>query len=73
VIGGDLLVHASGELAGVAVNADQLQPGTSTQAFPEGKGESSNNLIQVVRLPDPGGVCRYSAICTHLGCSVCRR
>ena len=68
---GDRLVHASGNLANSPVNADDIAPGTAVQAFPEGKTEDSKNLVEVVRLPEaPDTVVAYSAICTHLGCSV---
>jgi Rieske Fe-S protein len=51
---------------------DTLAPESAVQAFPEAKSEKQNNLVQIVRLPegaDPA-VVAYSAICTHLGCSV---
>jgi rieske iron-sulfur protein len=71
VAAGDLLVFASGDRAGAPINANELAPGTAVQAFPMDKTESSNNLIELVRLTaDPSGLVAYSAICTHLGCSV---
>lgn len=70
VASGDVLVYATGDQSGARVDANAIAPGAAVQAFPEGKSESSDNLIQVVRLADPGGVVAYSAICTHLGCTV---
>lgn len=71
VTAGDVLVFASGDRAGAHLNANDIAPGTAVQAFPQEKTESSNNLIEVVRLSaDPSGLLAYSAICTHLGCSV---
>jgi Rieske Fe-S protein len=71
VAAGDVLVHATGDQAGTPLTAEQMQPGSAAQAFPEGKTEESNNLIEVVRLSeDPASFVAYSAICTHLGCSV---
>ncbi len=71
VAAGDVLVYATGDRAGTPLKADQLQAGGAAQAFPEGKTEESSNLIEVVRLSDdPSSIVAYSAICTHLGCSV---
>jgi Rieske Fe-S protein len=72
VVSGDTLVYATGDQAGSPVSVDDLAPGSAVQAFPEGKSDNQNTLIQLVHLqgaPDPG-VVAYSAICTHLGCSV---
>lgn len=71
VAAGDLLVYATGERAGQAVNANDLQPMQAAQAFPQGKEETQENLIELVRLSaDASGLVAYSAICTHLGCTV---
>ena len=71
VANGDLLVFASGDQAGTPIRADALQPGQAVQAFPEGKSDDQNNLIELVQLaPGAEGLVAYSAICTHLGCSV---
>lgn len=68
---GDVLVHASGNQAGLPLDAGALQPGTAVQAFPQGKTEDSSNLVEVVRLAGPADTyVAFSAICTHLGCSV---
>jgi Rieske Fe-S protein len=68
---GDVLVYASGNQAGSPLDAASLQPGSAVQAFPQDKTEDSRNLVEVVRLADPAdSYVAYSAICTHLGCSV---
>lgn len=71
VAAGDVLVYAAGDREGTPLNVDQIAAGTSVQAFPQDKTEESNNLIEIVRLgEDASSVVAYSAICTHLGCSV---
>lgn len=71
VVAGDELVYATGNSAGQPVHAGDLQPMQAAQAFPRGKENNQENLIQLVRLsPDPSGLMAYSAICTHLGCTV---
>jgi rieske iron-sulfur protein len=71
VAAGDILVHASGSLEGSPLNVDDIASGSAVQAFPEGKTEDAHNLIEIVRLSnDTSSVVAYSAICTHLGCSV---
>jgi Rieske Fe-S protein len=42
------------------------------QVFPEGKSDNEQNLIELVRVTSdlPAGLVAYSAICTHLGCTV---
>jgi rieske iron-sulfur protein len=68
---GDVLVHAAGNRAGSPLDAATLEPGTGVQAFPQNKTEDSRNLVEVVRLADAtDSYVAYSAICTHLGCSV---
>lgn len=68
---GDLLVYATGDQSGTAINVESVPPGSALQAFPEGKTEDAQNLIELVRLTeDPSSLVAYSAICTHLGCSV---
>ena len=73
---GDVLVYAMGDRAGLPVQADQVEPGTAVQAFPEGKTDNQNNLIAIIRLGPsaaPTDLVAYSAICTHLGCTVLPR
>jgi rieske iron-sulfur protein len=68
----DLLVYATGDQTGLPVDVAAISPGTAVQAFPEGKSENERNLIELVRLAAdlPAGLVAYSAICTHLGCTV---
>ena len=72
VTAGDLLVYASGDQAGLPVDVATLEPEMAVQAFPEGKSDNERNLIELVRLAAdlPAGLVAYSAICTHLGCTV---
>jgi rieske iron-sulfur protein len=72
VTAGDLLVYATGDQTGLPVDVAAISPGTAVQAFPEGKSENERNLIELVRLAAdlPAGLVAYSAICTHLGCTV---
>jgi rieske iron-sulfur protein len=73
IAAGDALVYATGNQAGQPVNADQIQAGQGVQAFPEGKSGNQDNLVELVRVaPGTGseGLVAYSAICTHLGCTV---
>lgn len=68
---GDVLVYASEDRQGTPVEAESLEPGTAVQAFPQEKINDSDNLVEIVRLAgDPSSIVAYSAICTHLGCSV---
>lgn len=71
VVSGDVLVFATGDRAGTPVRVEDLQPGEALQAFPEGKADDQNNLIEVVQIASGvEGIVAYSAICTHLGCTV---
>jgi len=72
VTAGDLLVYATGDQTGLPVDVAAIAPGMAVQAFPEGKTENERNLIELVRLTAdlPVGLVAYSAICTHLGCTV---
>jgi rieske iron-sulfur protein len=69
---GDRFVFATGNQAGSLVAVDEVAAGTAIQVFPEGKTEDQNNLIQLIHLERESDqpVVAYSAICTHLGCSV---
>jgi rieske iron-sulfur protein len=75
VTAGDLLVYATGDQAGLPVDVAALEPAMAVQAFPEGKSDNERNLIELVRLAAdlPAGLVAYSAICTHLGCTVLPR
>jgi rieske iron-sulfur protein len=72
VTAGDLLVYATGDQAGLPVDVAAIEPVMAVQAFPEGKSDNERNLIELVRLAAdlPTGLVAYSAICTHLGCTV---
>ena len=78
---GDPLVFALGNNKGQPILLDSILVGQGTLAFPEGK-EMQDNLLFVYR-DDPlvfkeptrldwvaQGYVAYSAICTHLGCTV---
>ncbi len=74
---GDQLVYSAvglnGAAAGTPVRAGDLQQGASVQAFPKGKADNQQNLIEIVRVAAGSGkegLVAYSAICTHLGCVV---
>jgi len=72
VTAGDVLVYATGVQTGLPVDLSALNPGTAVQVFPEGKSDNEQNLIELVRVTSdlPAGLVAYSAICTHLGCTV---
>src|SRR5215212_8243229 len=72
VTAGDRLVYATGDQSGMPVDVAAIQPGTAVQVFPEGKSDNERTLIELVRLSEdlPTGLVAYSAICTHLGCTV---
>jgi rieske iron-sulfur protein len=75
VTAGDTLVYASGDQAGLPVDIAAIAPVMAVQVFPEGKSDNERNLIELVRLAAdlPTGLVAYSAICTHLGCTVLPR
>ena len=75
VAAGDTLVYATGDQAGLPVDVAAIEPDMAVQAFPEGKSDNERNLIELVRLAAdlPAGLVAYSAICTHLGCTVLPR
>jgi len=75
VTAGDLLVYATGDQAGLPVDVAAIDPAMAVQAFPEGKSDNERNLIELARLAAdlPTGLVAYSAICTHLGCTVLPR
>lgn len=78
---GDRLVFAVGGNKGEALRRTSVLPGQAALVFPEGK-EIQDNLIMVFHLDlkdlepptrlewAPEGFVAYSAICTHLGCTV---
>lgn len=76
IAAGDQLVYsaaANGKATGDPINASDIQQGKSIQAFPKGKSDNQQNLIEIVRIAagtGQEGLVAYSAICTHLGCVV---
>ena len=72
VTAGDTLVYATGDQAGLPVDVAAIEPVMAVQVFPQGKSDNERNLIELVRLAAdlPAGLVAYSAICTHLGCTV---
>lgn len=79
---GDRLVFAMGPNAGQVIKRDAVNSGEAVLAFPQGKESNHDNLVMLVRL-EPGayqpptrgewtaeGFAAYSAICTHLACTV---
>ncbi len=76
IAAGDQLVYsaaANGKAAGDPISASDIQQGKSIQAFPKGKSDNQQNLIEIVRIAAGSGkegLVAYSAICTHLGCVV---
>lgn len=79
---GDRLVYAQGEKTGVPLPASAFRVGDAVLAYPGGKTQNQANLIQLIRLEESAfkpptrldltdqGFVAYSAICTHLACTV---
>ncbi len=79
---GDVLAYAEGGNAGSAVTASSMKVGEAVLAYPTGKSTNPANLVQLIRLDEKAfkpptdlsltdkGFAAYSAICTHLGCTV---
>jgi rieske iron-sulfur protein len=79
---GDILIYAEGEKQGKPILIDGLQVGDSVLAYPKGKEANYANIVRVIRekadLFGPPtrldwtnrGVVAYSAVCTHLSCTV---
>jgi rieske iron-sulfur protein len=78
---GDPLVFAVGTNQGESIKRSSIQPGQGVLAYPRGK-EIQENLVLVLHLNEADfteptvlewtseGLVAYSAICTHLGCTV---
>ena len=82
IVAGDRLVFALGDNAGEPITEGSFTQNEAVLAYPEGKSDNHQNLAMVCKL-DPSqikpptdlagtmhGVVAYSAICTHLGCTV---
>jgi rieske iron-sulfur protein len=79
---GDVLVYARGGNAGVVIAASSMKVGDAVLATPSGKSSNPANLVQLIKLEEKAfkpptdialtdqGFAAYSAICTHLGCTV---
>ena len=79
---GDRLVFAIGQNANQPVTEGSFVQNEAVLAYPEGKTDNHDNLVLVCKLnpamlKDPtnmqgvaDGIVAYSAICTHLGCTV---
>lgn len=79
---GDRLVFALGQNANQPVTEGSFTQNEAVLAFPEGKTDNHDNLVLVCKLNPAmikpptnlagtaGGIVAYSAICTHLGCTV---
>ncbi len=82
VKGNDILIYAEGGKQGKPILIDDLQVGDSILAYPKGKEANYANIIRVIRekadfFKPPTrldwtdrGVVAYSAVCTHLACTV---
>jgi rieske iron-sulfur protein len=79
---GDGLVYAQGDTAGAPLVASSMKVGDAVLAYPSGKSSNPANLVQLIKLEEKAfepptdisltdqGFVAYSAICTHLGCTV---
>jgi len=79
---GDVLVYASGSKIGTEIKASSMNIGDAELAYPKGKSSNPANLVQLIKLKESDfksptdlkltdkGFVAYSAICTHLGCTV---
>ncbi len=79
---GDGLVYAEGSKTGAQVEASALDVGDAVLAYPFGKSSNPANLVQLIKLKESAfkppthvdltdrGLIAYSAVCTHLGCTL---
>jgi rieske iron-sulfur protein len=79
---GDGLIYAQGGNAGSPIMASSMKAGEALLAYPTGKSSNPANLVQLIKLEETAfkpptdialtdqGFVAYSAICTHLGCTV---
>jgi Rieske Fe-S protein len=70
VASGEPIVYAAGGGTGQPIKADDVQLTKPVQGFPQGNTDQEN-LIELVRIGEGNdGLVAFSAICTHLGCTV---
>lgn len=72
VAAGDALVFATGSRTGEPVLPADMSKGDGIQVYPNGK-TSPDNLVELVKISDGDDIAAFaafSAICTHLGCTV---
>jgi len=79
---GDVMVFASGDKINQPITLEDLALNDGVLAYPKGKGDNQANLTMVMHLPPDSlkpptkvewtanGVVAYSALCTHLSCTV---
>ncbi|MDA8173326.1 MAG: Rieske 2Fe-2S domain-containing protein [Nitrospiraceae bacterium] len=79
---GDQLVLAKGANAGAPVKPSSMKVGDAVLVYPAGKTSNPANIVQLIKLDQSAfkpptrmelvdqGFVAYSAICTHLGCTV---
>ncbi len=79
---GDVLVYAQGSSTESPVMASSMKVGDAVLAYPSGKSSNPANIVQLIKLEEKDfkpptdisltdqGFVAYSAICTHLGCTV---
>jgi rieske iron-sulfur protein len=79
---GDVLVSAQGSGAGTPIMASSMKVGDAVLVYPAGKSSNPANLVHLIKLEETAfkpptdmaltdkGFAAYSAICTHLGCTV---
>ncbi len=82
VSSGDRLVYAKGAGMGTPLRAGSFNDGDAVLAYPEDKSSNPANLVQLIKLKETDfkpptridltdqGFVAYSAVCTHLGCTV---
>ncbi len=82
IVSGDKLLYASGNQVGSVIKASAMEVGDAVLAYPIGKTSNPANLVQLIKLKEKdfqpptdikftdNGFVAYSAICTHLGCTV---